>query len=283
MPKHILLVGCGRWGANILRDLRALGCRVSIADVSPEHRTVASLDEVEGVDGVVIATPASVHAESIREVLRFDCPIFVEKPLTTSSADARRAIEECEGRLFVMDKWRYHGGVEELRRIARTAELGRPVSLHTKRLQEADTQSDVETIWTLAPHDLAIAHEILGVMPQPLDATAEECGEGRSGVVARLTADGVPVTMEVSACRPNRERSVALACEEGTATLVADDRIIVETPRGTETRTVTSDPPLYRELEAFLGYLDGGEKPRGTADDALAAIEVIERIQAMKR
>ena len=29
---HISLIGCGRWGRNILRDLLSLGCDVAVAD-----------------------------------------------------------------------------------------------------------------------------------------------------------------------------------------------------------------------------------------------------------
>jgi phosphoglycerate dehydrogenase-like enzyme len=35
-PARIVLLGCGRWGRNILRDLLALGCRVEVVDPSAE-------------------------------------------------------------------------------------------------------------------------------------------------------------------------------------------------------------------------------------------------------
>ncbi len=265
MRKRILLIGCGRWGANILRDLIALQCDVSVVDPDPQRREFALRAGASippaSVDAVIIATPASLHAQSIRDALRFGVPLFVEKPFTTSSADARAFVNE---RIFVMDKWRYHAGVEELRRIARTSQLGRVIALKSIRTQSTDTQSDVDAIWTLAPHDLAIAHEILGKMPIALAAVGERCGDGRVGLTALLRAGDVAVTMEVSACRSKRERNVILECENGTATLASE-------PEG--------DPPLLRELAAFLAYLDGGEPPRGRVDDAGAIIETIERLR----
>ena len=41
MTVAVGLVGCGRWGRNILHDLIACGARVSIADTSPEAREQA--------------------------------------------------------------------------------------------------------------------------------------------------------------------------------------------------------------------------------------------------
>jgi predicted dehydrogenase len=36
---RVALVGCGRWGRNILRDLLALGVEVSVADPDPAARS----------------------------------------------------------------------------------------------------------------------------------------------------------------------------------------------------------------------------------------------------
>src|SRR5271167_2534302 len=63
---HIGLVGCGNWGRYILRDLKGLGCRVTVVAVSPQTRQNAEKfgadhiqDSVEefaaGVDGFVVA------------------------------------------------------------------------------------------------------------------------------------------------------------------------------------------------------------------------------------
>ncbi|HWW62927.1 MAG TPA: Gfo/Idh/MocA family oxidoreductase [Thermoanaerobaculia bacterium] len=268
MHKRILLIGCGRWGANIIRDLLALQCDVSVLDPDEERRAFAlragaRTDVPDVVDGVIIATPATSHAQSMRDALRFGVPLFVEKPFTTSSVDAREFLGE---RIFVMDKWRYHAGVEELRRIAQTRELGRVIALSSIRTQSADTQTDVDAIWTLAPHDLAIAHEILGTMPIAIGAAGERCSGGRVGLTARLRAGDVAVTIDVSACRAKRERNVILECENGTATLDA---------------AAGGEPPLFRELAAFLGYLDGGEPPRGRVHDAVAIVETIEHLRAL--
>src|SRR5690242_16699747 len=97
------LIGCGRWGRLILRDLVALGARVHVVTPHEETRAsalengaVSAVAEIKGiartVSGFVIATPTSTHAPVIENLLPTGRPIFVEKPLTTDIASARRIV-----------------------------------------------------------------------------------------------------------------------------------------------------------------------------------------------
>src|SRR6266550_8490738 len=97
------LVGCGRWGANILRDLRSLGCSVPVvarsrASVARARdggasAVVGDVSELSDVDGIVVATTTSSHAEVVEAVLDHGVPVFVENPLCT---DADRAVRLSE-------------------------------------------------------------------------------------------------------------------------------------------------------------------------------------------
>src|ERR1041384_6958925 len=118
---NVGLVGCGRWGVNILRDLRSLGCDVPVVARSQESvarardggasAVVRDVSELSHVDGIVVATTTSSHAEVVEAALDHGVPVFVEKPVCTDSQRAVRLSELGGGRLFVMDKWRYHPGV----------------------------------------------------------------------------------------------------------------------------------------------------------------------------
>ncbi len=146
---NVALVGCGRWGRLILRDLVALGCQVVVVDRSVENQrhareggAAAIVDNIAAlpdVDGTVVATTTSTHGAVIESLLDRHVPIFVEKPLTADRPTAVRLAKRAPDRLFVMDKWRYHPGVEMLAEIARSGELGPVVGLHTIRVGWGET------------------------------------------------------------------------------------------------------------------------------------------------
>lgn len=170
------LVGCGRWGRLILRDLRALDCGVTVVARSDDTArraqdggaaVVRSIDDLPEVAGVVVAVPILAHPEVVESVLGLGVPIFVEKPLAADPTWAETIVARAGDRVFVMDKWRYHPGIESLRDIARSEELGAVVALETVRTGWGNPNDDVDGVWHLAPHDLSIVNEILGYIPEP--------------------------------------------------------------------------------------------------------------------
>lgn len=292
------LVGCGLWGRYILRDLVALGCQVPVVARSDRSRQRAHeggasivVDEcrhLPEVDGVIVSTPTSLHAATIRDLLGRRVPVFVEKPLCTSLDDARQLVHEAPDRLFVMDKWRYHPGIEMLRDISRSGELGPLQSLRTVRLQWGNRQADIDTSWHLAPHDVAIVLEILGEIPPCRLATAERTGDCVSTLCAVL-GDDPWIQIEVSSRYARWCREVRLHCRDGVAVL--DDAysqsvtILRSGPDRDapvqEQRPLSGEMPLLRELRAFVDHLCGGPPPRSSAHDGLRVVAAIEQMRQM--
>lgn len=79
--------------------------------------------------GFVVTTPTSTPAEVIEQLINRGVPIIVEKPLTNDLTAAHRIVDSADDRVFVMDKWRYHPGIEELRHIGDSGELGNVLGL----------------------------------------------------------------------------------------------------------------------------------------------------------
>ena len=298
---NICLVGCGAWGRFILHDLVALGARVYVVGRGEKSRAEGLAGGAAGafvdtaslpgpVDGFVVATPTSTHAAVIETLLPFERPIFVEKPMSNDVGAARRLVKLAGGRIFVMDKWRYHPGIEALRDTARSGALGRIEAVRTHRLGWGHPHRDVDAIWILMPHDLSIAYEILGELPEAISAFAVAAGQGRWDITAVLGgAGGVPqVTAEVSTLHPARRRVVTVIGSDGSAALddSHSDHILVATgkPGGRPSEptkvSVSAELPLLRELKAFLGHIGGGPPPRSSAAEGLLGVE---RITAIHR
>jgi predicted dehydrogenase len=236
----------------------------------------------------VVATPTATHAEVTEELIPRGLPIYVEKPLTSDVAAAARLVELAPDRLFVMHKWRYHPGIELLGEIARSQELGRIVGLRTVRVGWGNPHPDVDGVWILVPHDLSIALEILGEIPEPRSAVVEVVAGSWAGLVG-LLGDDPWFALECSTAHPVRRREIRLICSDGVA-MVHDpyaDHIVVtrgdpnEGTRKEERRPISTEFPLLRELRAFLEYLDGGPPPKSNAEEALADVATVDRLRRL--
>jgi predicted dehydrogenase len=102
------IVGIGWWGGLLTESARASGlaevvacyarngeARAAFAD-KYGCRAVGALDEMLGdpeIDGVLLATPHSTHADLAVQVAEAGKHVFVEKPLALTVADSRRAGE----------------------------------------------------------------------------------------------------------------------------------------------------------------------------------------------
>jgi predicted dehydrogenase len=227
----------------------------------------------------------------VESVLALEVPVFVEKPLTCDEQDAARIVDRAPNRVFVMDKWRYHPGVAALARIARSGELGAVQGLRTVRVQSAAVHTDVDCTWTLAPHDLSIALEVLGVVPTPVAAVGHVEAGWPSGLIGLLRdGEGPWLTVDIASNAPAHVRRIELHCTGGVATLGDgwDEHVTITeaTAEDGATRTVRVVPaagelPLAAELRAFVDHLAGGPPPRSSALEGLRAVETIAELRRL--
>ncbi|MBA3741926.1 Gfo/Idh/MocA family oxidoreductase [Sporichthya sp.] len=290
------LVGFGRWGRLIHRDLRVLGAAVHVAVPSPEGREAAlaagaagvcaDAGELPDLDGYVVAPPTVLHAAVLETLTPRGRPIFVEKPMTNDVAAAARLVEQAGDRIFVMDKWRYHPGVQELGRLARDRAFGRVLAIRSYRLGWGNAHKDVDAVWILLPHDLSIVLEMLGTLPAVRTAFAPDGAAPGSDLVCTLRDAGGPhVTCEISVSHPVNRRSVVVIGEEGSGQLgdSYDDAIVLagrvggqDVTEQTRVRPVGTQMPLAAELAAFLDHLQGGPPPRSSAAEGLAVVRAVD-------
>lgn len=216
--------------------------------------------------------------------------------MTNDRESAFRLARQAPNRLFVMDKWRYHAGVEMLRDIARTEELGPVQGLRTTRAQWGNPHDDVDVSWILLPHDLSIAQEVFGRIPRPLHAVAEKTdGQLRSllGILGGGPGrSGEPwLIVEVSSRHPQDRREIRLHCRDGVAILeggYSQDVSVTRTANfhsgqapETELRPISQELPLLRELRTFVEHLQGGPPPRSSAAEGALVVSAIAELRSL--
>ena len=289
------LIGCGQWGVHVLRDLRSLGCDVpvvarseaSVARAREGSATaiVPRMADLGAVDALVVVTPIATHAEVIGEALELDVPLFVEKPLCDDVEDAERLVALAPKRLFVMDKWRYHPGVRLLADFAQSGRLGRTHGLRTIRVQPGNRHEE-DAVWVLAPHDLAIALEVLGEVPRPVAAAGLWSEEQLVTVHALLQSDRGWHVAEVSERAVAVERRVELHCDDGLAVLAGgwDEHVAVHLPDGRSERIeAQGELPLLAELRAFVEHVAGGPPPKSSVEEGAEVVRAIDALRRLAR
>lgn len=291
---RLAVIGTGRWGAIIVRELVELGTAVIAVDPDAAARqralelgaieAVPGLTGNEHVDAVVVATPASRHEHDVMHVASLGVPVACEKPLAVSTASATRIVEAVGERLVVLHVWRYHPGVELLGSLARSGRLGTVNSVHTVRTNWTSPRTDVDPVWTLLPHDLSIAIEILGALPDPTSAVVERIDGRAVGIWATFGA--APAIIVDASTRGDRRREVRVHGTEAVA-LFSDTDPSVRVLTGAATNPVEElipfdpTPALTRELAAFVRFVEGGDAPRTDAREAIAVVTAVERALAL--
>lgn len=184
------VAGYGYWGPNLVRNLfEAPETQIiAVSDMNvdrlklvksryPSVNLFTDFQEMlrdPKIDAIAIATPVSTHYELALQALQHGKHVIVEKPMTSTSEQAMRLIDEAERRNLVMmvdHTFVYTGAVRKIKEIADSGKLGDILYYDSTRINLGLFQRDVDVIWDLAVHDLAIMDYILPSAPCAVAAT----------------------------------------------------------------------------------------------------------------
>lgn len=232
----VAVIGCGYWGMNYVRlfhELRQTPLLVACDERAerlhevdrrfPDVKPAASLDEalaIEGVQAVVVCTPAATHHEVVQRCLEADKHVLVEKPVTTTVEAAEELIGAAEARgltLMVGHTFIYNAGIRKIRDFLERGEAGRVYYLYASRTNLGPFRRDVNVLWDLASHDVAIFNYLLGRGPEWVSAVgARPLGNRREdvGFVSLGYPDGIVGHVHVSWADPNKVREVVIVGSE---------------------------------------------------------------------
>jgi predicted dehydrogenase len=203
---NIGVIGYGYWGPNLVRNFAELpGAKVkAVSDFKPEllakaqsrYPTIELTTNCQDIfsdpeiDAVAIATPVSTHFDLALAALRAGKHVMVEKPMTMTTEQSLRLIEEADRRnliLMVDHTFVYTGAVRKMRELISSQALGEIHYYDSVRVNLGLFQHDVNVIWDLAVHDLSIMNYVLPSQPYAVSATGMSHVPGGPENIAYLT------------------------------------------------------------------------------------------------
>ncbi len=312
---RIGIAGAGRIGSFHASTLAALDAVEQLVVADADREAAARLaDEVEGeasdgvgdllgrVDGVVITSSTSTHADLLRRAVRAGVPAFCEKPVALNldeTVDLVAEVEQAAVPVQVGFQRRFDAGYRRAHEIVRNGELG---FVHTVR---ANTNDQAPPPAAYLPtsgglfrdcsvHDFDILRFVTGrevTSAYGLGANKgedffTEAGDVDSAAAVLTLDDDTLVT--VSATRYNgagHDVRMEVMGSAGTIGVGYDDSLAVRSaepgvadPRGPQKWSYMERfLPAYRaELTAFIDVAAGSAGSPCTVRDALEAFRIAE-------
>ncbi len=195
------VIGYGYWGPNVVRNLEGLqGARVlAIADSSQGAREraqkathgikiIADAKEVitsTEIDAVAIITPVWTHFELAKSALLNGKHVFVEKPFTSNASQAQELIDIADRnnlQIMVDHTFLFTGAVRKIKQLLQEDALGKLYYYDSTRVNLGLFQHDVNVVWDLAPHDLAIMDHLIEGDVEEIVATGQTHLNGHEDV-----------------------------------------------------------------------------------------------------
>jgi predicted dehydrogenase len=273
---RIGVIGYGYWGPNLVRNFAectdAVVCMVCdtrperLAQVERRYPAVkvttvpADLYTDPGVDAVVIATPVETHFNLALASLRAGKHVLVEKPITSTSDEASRLIDEARNRnliLMVGHTFVYTAAVRKMKELSESGELGEIYYYDSVRINLGLFQKDVSVLWDLAVHDLAIMDYVLRQRPLSVSCTGLAHLPGRPENIAYMTMffeGNVIAHVHVNWLSPVKVRRTLVG---GSRRMVMFDDLEVSEKIKVYDRGISVNPSPENVYQMLVGYRTG--------------------------
>ncbi len=273
-----------------------------------DHRQLLASD----VDAVCIATPAGSHYKLVKEALLAGKHVLVEKPLTTSTEQARDLCllaDKLGLILMVGHTFEYNPGIEMMREVIQSGRLGDIYYIDSARLNLGLFRHDANVLWDLAPHDFSIVTFLLGGA-EPYSVTAHGAAHVIPGIHDVVFAEArysrnILANVHVSWLDPCKVRRTTVVGSKKMAVFndvvetdkirIYDRNVVVPEESGTgdfgsfrlnyhdgdiAIPRVPAGEPLKLECKDFLNSIEKGTQPRANGWVGLKVVRMLEEADA---
>lgn len=270
-------------------------------------RFFADYKEVmDSVDAVSIAVPTRLHCQIAKDFLSRDIHVLVEKPMSSTLAEAKELVEiskRCKAVLQVGYIERFNPAIVAIKKHDIT-----PRFIECHRLRPFTFRSaDIGAVFDLMVHDIDIIMHLAKSKVKKIDAFGmnmisqkEDIANARilfeNGCVANITASRVALAPMRKIRLFSEDTYISLDFQKREALkfkksphLTLEALNVKETDIATiadlknfdfgdllqiEKLAMDNYEPLQKELESFVECIQNGKKPLVTGEDGMATLEV---------
>jgi predicted dehydrogenase len=321
------VIGYGYWGPNVVRNFAIQpDCQIvavcdknpkTLANVSSRYSSTRVTSDPEEllrshtIDAVAIVTPVSTHYDLARRALENGKHVFVEKPLTATSAQAETLIELAERRnlqIMVDHTFLFTGAVRKIKELVDADVLGPLYYYDSTRVNLGLFQHDVNVIWDLAPHDLSIVDHLVGLEPENVVATGSAHLNGfvdmayltlyyPNSIIAHINVNWLsPVKVRTTLIGGQRKMVVWNDLEAAEKIKIYDKGVDLRTEEDRHQALINyrsgdmwaprveAAEALQHEARYFLDCIASGERPFNDGHAGLRVVRILEAAdESLKR
>lgn len=318
---RIGVIGYGYWGPRIVRNFQGIeGAEVAVVcDKNPaslkraQHdyphiKVSTDLCDVLGspkIDAVAVITPVWTHFELAKAALEKGKHVFVEKPFTSTAAQARELIDLAEQRnlqIMVDHTFLFTGAVKKIKQLVDEGAMGELYYYDSTRVNLGLFQHDVNVIWDLAPHDLSIMDYVIGKKPQYVTANGQSHLNGledlayltiyfTNKIIAHINVNWMsPVKVRTTLIGGEKKMLVWNDLEPDEKVRVYDKGVSVTNGQNSVYELLVSyrsgdmwapkveqTEALSAEAKYFVSCIETGQRP---FNDGIAGLRVVEILEA---
>ncbi len=286
MKLKIAVIGLGYWGPNYVRNfithnktevvwacdlskqlLKKIGKNYPHLKLTTDYQKI--LDDNK-INLVAIATPPETHYKIAKDCLLSGKHILVAKPLATKSSQAENLLRIASKKNLMLHcdlTYLYTGAVKAIKGLLDKNTIGRPLYYDSTRSNLGLIQKDVNVIWDLVPHDLAILSSCFNLKPEKIFCTgSKHHGENIKEEMAHVTinySDNFIAHVHVSWISPVKLRTILIG---GVKKMIyyndvePDEKIkIYDKGVRISSESITTSKPIYRSGNVIIPKLDNEE------------------------
>ena len=315
------IIGYGYWGPNVLRNFHenpeitiSIVCDISkknlkiVKEKYPSIELTETADDIfsdKDIDLVAIITPVFTHYALTKKALLSEKHVFVEKPFTSTTDQAKELIEIAEKKkltIMVDHTYLFTSAVRKIKELVDNRTIGNLFYYDSVRVNLGLFQHDINVIWDLAPHDISIMnHLIKDLKPISVNAIGSQHFGNELEDVAYLHVkfeNDFIANFHVNWLSPVKIRNTILAGDKKMLLwndLASDEKIKIY-DKGVDVKTregiynllvayrtgdmwsphVSGGEALKLETEYLVECINSGKRPINDGMDGLKVVRILE-------